>query len=278
MSDVQTERRGAVLVVSLNRPHKKNAIGGATLRLLLEAFQEAAADDAIRAVVTTGRGGTFSVGADAHALKSATGASGPGRPDRGGSDNGLPKLSPADAIVDRLGPGRWAMEMLKLDKPTIAAVDGAAAGGGLCLALLHDFRIASPTARFVAGFVAMGLAPELGATYFLPRLVGLPMARRMLVCNERVSAEEALASGLVDAVDETGDVVEAAVAFAEQLGQAPPLAVCMTSELLASGHSRSLLEQLEAEYAAQRQLFQSEDHREAVSAFTQRRPGVFTGR
>ncbi|WP_329410477.1 enoyl-CoA hydratase/isomerase family protein [Nocardia vinacea] len=278
MSDVETERRGSVLVVSLNRPEQKNAIGGATMRLLLEAFREAANDDSIRAVVTTGRGGAYSVGADVAALKSAVGSHGPGRPDRGGSDNGLPKLSPSSSIADRLGPGRWALAMLELNKPTIAAVNGAAAGGGLCLALLHDFRIAAPTAKFVAGFGAIGLTPELGSTFLLPRLVGLPMARRMLLRNERVSAADALASGLVDAVDETGDVVEAAIAFADQMVQAPPLAIRMTAELIANGLSRSLIEQLEAEYAAQRQLFESADHREAVSAFMERRPGVFIGR
>jgi 2-(1,2-epoxy-1,2-dihydrophenyl)acetyl-CoA isomerase len=277
VAEVEWERRGAVLVVSLNRPEKKNAIGGATFRLLLEAYREAAADDEIRAVVTTGRGGTFSVGADAATLKAVTGP--PGHVDRGGSDNGLPPLSYSGAEVDRLGPGRWALEVLTLAKPTVAAVEGAAAGGGFCLALLHDFRVASADARFVAGFVAMGLAPELGASYLLPRLVGMPAARRMLVCNERLSATDALACGLVDAVAPAGSsTLDAALELAGRLAQAPPLAVGMTLNLLAASGGRSLVDQMEAEYAAQRQLFGTEDHREAVAAFTERRPASFAGR
>jgi enoyl-CoA hydratase/carnithine racemase len=280
MAEVEWEKRDDVLVVTLNRPEKRNAVGGAMFRLLRDAFTAAAGDDNIRAVVTTGAGPSFCVGADVGTLTEVTengAATGKGgRPNRGGSDNGLRPLSLSEQAVDRIGPGRWMTEMLKFPKPSVAAVNGAAAGGGLCLAVMHDFRVAAADAKFVAGFAALGLAPEMGLSQLLPQLIGVQPTRRMLALNERVSAQRALELGLVDEVAE-GDVLEAGIAFARRLAALPPLGVRAALELLAAtrdGWERTL----ESEYSTQRILFDTADHREAIAAFRERRAGVFDGR
>jgi enoyl-CoA hydratase/carnithine racemase len=280
MADVEWCKRGDIMVVTLNRPELRNAVGGAMFRLLKEAFTAAALDDDVRAVVTTGAGPSFCVGADMGTLAEVTeaGAGGgtSGRPNRGGSDNGLRPLAISEQVVDRLGPGRWMTEMLKFPKPTVAAVNGAAAGGGLCLAVLHDFRVAAADAKFVAGFAALGLAPEMGLSRLLPRLVGAQQARRILALNERVPARRAQEIGLVDEIAE-GDVLEEAIAFAGRLTALPPLGVRAALELLAE--TRDGWEQvLESEYSLQRILFDTADHREAIAAFRDRRTGVFEGR
>lgn len=278
MADVEVDRDGQVLVVRLNRPEHKNAVGGSMLRLLLEAFRAASDDDDIRAVVTVGEGGTFCVGADVKALSEATTSTGEGRPNRGGDDNGLPPLSPQSAWVEPLGtPGRWVKEMLALDKPTIAAVNGAAAGGGLCIAALHDFRVADPSAKFVAGFTAIGLTTEMGLVHSLPRLVGIQAARRMLLRNETVRGDEGHRIGLVDQLAD-GDVLESALRFANDIAKLPPLGVRITKQLLRTAQTASFDDTLAAEFRAQQMLFASADHQEAIAAFRERRPGSFSGR
>lgn len=279
MADVEVEKMGNVLVLRLNRPERKNAIGGAMLRLLLDAFRAAHDDDGIRAVVTSAKGPTFCVGADVETLATAgTKASDGRRPNRGGHDNGLPPPSAQSERVDRIGiPGRWITEMMKLDKPTVAAVSGAAAGGGLCLATLHDFRVAAPSTRFVAGFVKMGLAPEMGLSHTLPRIVGTQMARRMLVANEMVSGQTAQSVGLVDRLADEGQVEKSAIEYAEALAALPPLSVRSMKQLVRRSATNSFEDSLVDEYSIQLQLFQTNDHQEAIRAFQTKRPGAFNG-
>jgi 2-(1,2-epoxy-1,2-dihydrophenyl)acetyl-CoA isomerase len=285
MAEVEWEKHDSVLVVTLNRPERRNAVGGAMFRLLREAFAYAAASDDIRAVVTTGAGSSFCVGADisrlAEVLSDDDGSDGSdgsdGKPNRGGGDNGLRPLSPAEQLLDLTGPGRWMAEMLAFPKPTIAAVNGAAAGGGLCLAVMHHFRVAAADAKFAAGFVALGLAPEMGLTRLLPRLAGDRVARRMLVLNELLSGPQAYEAGLVDEVTQ-GPVLDAALDLAHRIGVLPPLAVTATLRLLSASRDASWQQVLESEYATQRILFASRDHQAAVSAFTTRAAVTFEGR
>jgi 2-(1,2-epoxy-1,2-dihydrophenyl)acetyl-CoA isomerase len=282
MADVEVDRDGPVMVVRLNRPERRNAIGGAVLRLLLEAFREASADDAIRAVVTVGNGGMFCVGAEVSALGAATEqaettSTGANPPDRGDSDSGLAPLSPSSTVIDTFGtPGRWASEMLTLDKPTIAAIEGAAAGGGLCLACLHDFRVASPAAKFVAGFTALGLTTEMGLSYLLPKIVGLQAARRILLTNNAVRGEEAYRIGLADEIADAP--LDAALAMAHTIAKLPPLGLRVTKHLIRPTRHASYEDALTEEYRAQRTLFATGDHREAIAAFNERRVGEFVGR
>lgn len=274
---VQCEQAGATLVIRLNRPDQRNAIGDGMLGQLLEAFRAADNDDSIRAVVTTGSGTDFCVGADINALASAARAPGASRPDRGGSDNGLPPLHGLAARVDRLGPGRWSWEVEQCTTPRIAAIEGATAGGGMCLAVLHHFRIAGESAKFAAGFGAIGLVPEMGLTQLLPQLVGLQCARRILAFGDKLTASDAFQLGLVDKVVESGTALESALEWSERLAALPPLALQLTLQLVAEGASSTHGQQLRAEYAAQCKLFDTDDHREALSAFGDRRAPTFRG-
>lgn len=261
-------------MIRLNRPDRRNAIGDGMLRELLEAFRRADNEDSIRAVVTTGNGSDFCVGADVNALTSAARATGASRPDRGGSDNGLPPLQG----MDRLGPGRWSLAVEQCTTPRIAAIEGAAAGGGMCLAVLHHFRVAGESARFAAGFGAIGLVPEMGLTQLLPQLVGLQVARRILAFGDKLTASDAFVLGLVDKVVESGTALQSALEWSERLAALPPLALQLTLQLVAEAASSTRGQQLRAEYAAQCRLFETDDHREAVSAFSERRAPTFRGR
>lgn len=277
MHVVQAERFGALLVVRLNRPERRNAIGDGMLAVLLDAFRHAEDDESVRAIITTGNGLDFCVGADVGALDAAVSAEGQAA-DRGGKNNGLRPLRGIAERLDEWGPGRWAAAVKELTTPRIAAIEGAAAGGGLCLAALHHFRVAAETAKFAAGFVALGLAPELGLSQLLPQLVGPQAARRILVANDRLAAPEALALGLVDKVVPHGTALEKARELGERIAELPPLAVRSTLSLLEKSPHCSYDQQLRNEYGAQRRLFDTDDHREAVSAFSQRRAATFHGR
>jgi enoyl-CoA hydratase/carnithine racemase len=192
-ADVLAERHDGVLLLRLNRPHRHNAISGTMLRDL-------AADDTVRVVVTTGTDEAFSVGADAADL-----GPGPHPPARelltgeaAGGDKGLPPLSPHGRSLDDLGnAGRWALRMWQLEKPTIAAVNGPAVGGGFGIALLHDILLAGEPARLGAGYAPFGLTAELGISYLLPRMAGQVAAADLLFTGRLVGAAEAKGLGLV---------------------------------------------------------------------------------
>jgi enoyl-CoA hydratase/carnithine racemase len=278
LSEVQCERVGATLVVRLNRPNQRNAIGDGMLGQLLEAFRMADNEDSIRAVVTTGNGPDFCVGADVNTLKSVAHESGAERPDRGGTEDGLPPLQGVAERVDRLGPGRWSWTIEQFTTPRIAAIEGAAAGGGLCLAALHHFRVASESAKFAAGFGAIGLVPEMGLTQLLPQIVGLQAARRILVLGDKLTASDALRLGLVDKLVDNGAALESALEWSARIASLPPLAVQLTLQLLGEATLSTREQQLRAEYAIQCRLFGTADHREAVSAFVDHRAPTFHGR
>jgi 2-(1,2-epoxy-1,2-dihydrophenyl)acetyl-CoA isomerase len=268
--DVLIERRGAVLVVRLNRPESKNAIGGTMFRDLAAAFELAASDDAIRAVVTIGEGSTYCVGADLGHLAQAKGSE-PHQlltgdlvlPDGtiAGGETGQAPLSPDQRRTDWMGAGsRWAERMWSLEKPTIAAINGAAGGGGLAIALLHDFRLASAGVTLATSFLRLGVGPELGMTYLLPRVVGWRAANDLLLRSRRLSAEEAEQIGLVDRVVPAGSLLSEALALAEELADLPSIAMQLTKRELRLSMSGTFHEQLEVEYRTQLQLFSLAEH------------------
>lgn len=256
--DVIVSREGTTGVVRLNRPRKGNAIGGALFRLLLEAVEDLDADDGARAIVTTGAGHAYCVGADRDALlrlsaRCPLNLSAAG-PEALGGELGVAR-SPVQSRAEHLGLGRWAARFLDVGTPTIAAINGGAAGGGLALAVLHDWRVAARTARLAPGFAALGVAPELGASWLLPRLVGARTAFALLTRSESLAADEALEAGLVDAVVEDDELLDAALAKAQELGSLPAVAYRATKRLLREAGGASLGDQLEREWAAQLQLF-----------------------
>jgi enoyl-CoA hydratase/carnithine racemase len=265
--DVETEVRDGVMLVTLNRPERHNAIGGAMLRLLAEAFEEAARDDAVRAVVTTGAGGTFCPGADVEDFAAA--ADLPAREllcgDGIGGDKGLAALSPDQLRLEELGnPGRWTRRIWALDKPTVAAVGGLAVGGGMAIAMLHDLRVAAEDAKLGPGFAPLGLAPELGLSHLLPRVVGYAVAADLLFTGRLVSGAEASGLGLVTEAVPAPRVLERAMEIATRIAAAPPLGVRLTKRVLRRAVAEGLDDQLRAEFAAQLTLFDDPATRRAM--------------
>jgi enoyl-CoA hydratase/carnithine racemase len=271
--DVLAERHGGVLLLRLNRPQRHNAIGGTMLRDLAEAFDHAAADDSVHVVVTTGNGDAFCVGADGADLDGST------RPrarelltgEAVGGDKGLPPLSPHGRSLDDLGnSGRWTLRMWQLEKPAIAAVNGAAVGGGFGIALLHDILIAGESARFGAGFAPIGLTAELGISYLLPRMVGTVAASDLLFTGRLVGAAEAQRLGLVSETTADDGLLDRAMEVAQRIASMPPLGVQSSKRLLRRSMHTDLTNQLRAEHAAQLMLFDHPDTHAALDRLAAR--------
>ncbi|MDT5303984.1 MAG: 2-(1,2-epoxy,2-dihydrophenyl)acetyl-CoA isomerase [Mycobacterium sp.] len=276
MSDVVAERHGAVLVCRLNRPTALNGLTGALLGEYLGLLADARTDDAVRVVVTTGEGDAFSAGADVSDLSGETANKGLNAllQERLGLTG---TLSAADRAFDRLGIGRETLAIMNYDKPLIAAVNGAAAGGGFALAMLHDIRLASERATFTSAFVRIGLVAEMGLSYTLPRAVGLEAAMDVMYTGRSVNADEARELGLVRKVVAHEHLISEAIAYAEQIAAQPPIAVQFAKRALVRSLDSALLAQLELEWSYQVAAFDTDDAREGIAAFRERRPPRFGG-
>ncbi len=274
MSDVFAERHGAVLVCRLNRPTAMNGLTGALLGEYLSVLEDARVDDAVRVVVTTGEGDAFSAGADVGDLSGGTAQQGLNAllHERLGLTT---TLSAADRAFDRLGIGRETLALKNYDKPLIAAVNGAAAGGGFALAMLHDIRLASERATFTSAFVRIGLVAEMGLSYTLPRAIGFEAAMDVMLTGRSVSAGEARDLGLVRKVVAHERLISDAVAYAEQIAAQPPVAVQFAKRALVRSLDSALLAQLELEWSYQVAAFDTDDAREGITAFRERRPPRF---
>jgi enoyl-CoA hydratase/carnithine racemase len=276
MSDVVAERHGAVLVCRLNRPTARNGLTGALLGEYLSVLEDARVDDAVRVVVTTGEGDAFSAGADVSDLSGETAQQGLNAllHERLGVTS---TLSAADRAFDRLGIGRETLALKNYDKPLIAAVNGAAAGGGFALAMLHDIRLASERATFTSAFVRIGLVAEMGLSYTLPRAIGLEAAMDVMLTGRSVNAGEARELGLVRKVVAYERLISDAIAYAEQIAAQPPVAVQFAKRALVRSLDSALLAQLELEWSYQVAAFDTDDARESITAFRERRPPRFGG-
>lgn len=229
MNTVLRERQGAVLLVTLNRPESLNAFNAELHRELSDAWHEAS-DPQVRAVVLTGAGRGFCAGADL---------------------NSPPAPEVLGHSTLRHTFNAHTLAMAGLDKPVIAAVNGAAAGAGLSLACAADIRLAASSAKFVPAFVDIGLVPDAGGSWFINRLLGYSRAFSWLVSNRRLGAEEAREWGLVSEVLSPELLLGHALDMAEQLANKPGLAVGLTKRLLAQAARNSLAEQLELEVTLQ---------------------------
>jgi len=255
MAEVETSRDGGVLTISLNRADVLNAFNRALHAGFRDALKEARGQE-VRAVVVTGAGRGFCVGQDLTEFRESAGD-----------------------IGDRLRSGyhRTILGVRALEKPVVAAVNGPAAGAGLSLACACDLRIAADSASFVPAFIGIGLVPDSGATWLVPRLIGPARAFEWLTQNRKLSAAEAQAWGLVDEVVEADQLAARAAEVAFRYAEAPTPAIGMTKRLLDGSATATLEEQLEREAQLQSAATQTDDFREGVTAFLEKRPPRFTG-
>jgi 2-(1,2-epoxy-1,2-dihydrophenyl)acetyl-CoA isomerase len=266
-SPLLVEQRGAVRLITLNRPERMNALGGGMVEALLATFADAARDDGTGSLVMTGAGRGFCAGAD-------LGNGGPaGRIAR--ADGGRSRRE----RIDPLGAaGRTILALRGMEKPVIAAVNGVAAGAGFGLATACDLRLASTEARFSTIFIKRGLAPDFGSSYFLPRIVGISVATEIFLTGRMLGADEAAKIGLVSRVLPPERLLKEAMRLAEEVAAGPPLALQYTQRALSRSLDNSLEEQLALEWAGQTVCLASEDAREGIAAWTEKRAPVWKGR
>jgi len=257
MPTLLTSRDGAVLTLTLNRPEAYNAFTRELHAELHAGLTGEAADPAVRAVVITGAGKAFCSGQDIREFRELPGSIG-------------------DALDQTYHPNVRAIRALQ--KPVLAAINGVAAGAGLSLACACDVRVASDAATFVPGFVGIGLVPDAGGTWFLHRLLGFARAFEWMSSNRKLTAKEALQWGLVSEVVPAavfeGRVPELAATWAAL----PTRAVAGTKRLFDAAYGSSLEEQLSREAEMQEAATQTDDFREGVAAFLEKRPPSFSGR
>jgi enoyl-CoA hydratase/carnithine racemase len=259
---LRLERTGDVVVLTMDRPERLNALSEDMFRELPEALAEVGRDDTVRAVVLTGAGRGFCAGMDL-------------------ADAAVLPTRPAAELVDaQEGWGRATLALRELPVPVIAAVNGPAAGAGFSLALAADIRLASPAARFNAAFIRIGLTGgDVGSSWLLPRIVGLGHAYEILLTGRMIDSSEAERMGLVNRVVAPDELVPAAVELAQAIAANSPLGVRLTKHVVqVNVDAPSLRVAMELENRNQVLMMQTADMAEAVSAFLEKRPPRFTGR
>ena len=261
---LREERRGHVLVVTLDRPERLNALDASLRSGIPAVLADAQADRDVRAIVLTGEGRGFSSGVDLSGPRPAT-----ARPD----------VTVGDPL-DELGwVGRQALAVHGCDKPTIAAVNGVAAGAGMSLALACDLRVGSPATRFRTVFLERNLSPDSGMSWFLPRIVGYSRAADLLFTSRDVDGEEAYRLGLLDRlVADPSTLVDAAVDLAAQIAALPPIAMRSAKRVLQHNLGVGLEDALRYEMAGLSYARKARnDAAEAMASFREKRPPNFTG-
>ncbi len=259
MDTLLVERSGGVVQVTMNRPHRKNAMDTTMIAELTETFVAVECNPSDRALVLTGAGGDFCSGADL-----------------GGSSPAVDTSQPALSRMRRLG--EVATSLHAITKPTIAKVDGVAVGAGLGLAIGCDLVVASERARLSFIFPRRGLSLDNGSSWLLPRLVGLARAKELAFFGDMVGAEEAARLGLVNRVVSLEDLDRTVEEWARRLAEGPTQALSLTKRLLDHASGASFEQAVEDEARAQCVNFASQDTAEALAAFTEKRPPHFVGR
>lgn len=258
MDGIKVETRGQVRVVSIDRPDARNAVTWDLLIALGDVFREAGTDDDVRCLILTGEGGHFSAGGDV-------------------KDQGKRRDW---AIGDFVSPGHKlgaAVEAIyDCPKPVIAALSGSVAGAGVSLALVCDIRIADPTAKFGFAYGAVGLSPDFGLTWTLPRAIGRGLAAKLLYTSARIDGEEALRIGLVDELAD--EALPAANELADRIAAAAPLGVGFVKAGLRRADGLSFKQAVEAEALSMHIARRTEDHAEGLAAFREKRAPAFEGR
>jgi 2-(1,2-epoxy-1,2-dihydrophenyl)acetyl-CoA isomerase len=252
------EVKDHVAILTLNRPDKLNSFTPKMNAEVVKACKEVARNDEIRALLITGAGRAFCAGEDLDSV------------------NGEQEINHGDFLRQRYNP--MIMQIHQLEKPVIAAVNGAAAGAGCSLALACDFRIASTKSSFIEAFIHIGLVPDSGSCYFLPRLVGLGKALELAILGEKISADKAQDLGIVNQLSEPEKVMEDALNFANRLAAMPTKAIGLIKRTMFKGLNSSLEETLEYEAFAQEIAGKTNDHKEGVASFIEKRKPSFEGK
>lgn len=260
LTDILYEVSEGVAVITLNRPETLNSFNEAMHQSLHTALDSAASDPQVRAVLLTGAGRGFCAGQDL-------------------SD---PMVKPADPMPN-LGHviesyyNKTVKRIYNMEKPTVCAVNGIAAGAGANIPLACDFVIAAKSAKFVQAFCKIGLIPDSAGTWLLPRLIGLARAKQLAMLGNPLSADQAVDWGLIFKTVEYEVLKEESFAFAMQLATQPTLALTKTKQALDMSFENSIEEQLEVEREMQTHLGQSEDYKEGVNAFIEKRQPNYKG-
>lgn len=247
-----------VATITLNRPRALNALNALMIEEILDALQKTAADEEVKVLILTGAGRAFCFGADISSFQQKE------------------ESAPVPAAANLLPKAQQIIRSLvKMAKPTIAALNGFATGIGLDLALACDLRIAAERAKLGEAFVSMGLVPDGGGTFFLPRIVGLAKAAEMIYTGEAITASEAERIGLVNRVVPIQELEKSVYELAGKLAKGPSPALSLAKQLLWKNLQTSFEEALAAEAESQRLCLKSKDHQEAVQAYLEKREPVF---
>jgi enoyl-CoA hydratase/carnithine racemase len=239
-----------------------NALGDTLREDLLDAFTRTAADPGVRVMIVTGAGRAFCAGGDVKAMNEA-------------KETGRER-----SLLDKIAPSRdrTLLAMRDAPQPIIAAINGAAAGAGMNLALGCDLRLASSAAKFSQAFVKRGLHPDWGGTYFLPRVVGMAKAAELIFTGELIDAQEALRLGIVSKVVAPEELMSTVYQLARRIAAGPPVAIRLAKRSLYDNAERDLKSSLERETFSQNIASETEDAREGIRAFVEKRDPKFQGR
>lgn len=261
--DLLAGRDDGILVLTMNRPARRNALSGEMLAAMAAQLAAAEADAEVRCVVLTGAGGAFCAGGDVKGM-----AEGAGR------DRPLAERVQNQRLSQRATAGR----LHETPKPTIAAIPGAAAGAGLGLALACDLRLMADGAIMTTAFAKVGFPGDYGGIWFMSRLVGTARARELFFLSERVDAAEAERLGLVNRVVDGEALMGETMALARRIADGPPIAYQYMKENLNRALREELMAYMDVEVTHQVHVGQTEDHKEAARAFVEKRTPVFRGR
>lgn len=258
MSDrIEIEQREGVAIIALNRPEVHNAMDDELREELVKVIDWAGLDDKVEAIVLTGRGRSFCAGGDIGAMKERLEA-----PTGQVAINGWQRQRRTHGTITQIH---------SLTKPTVAAVNGAAAGLGCDMALCCDFIVASENAKFAMSYILRGLIPDGGGLYFLPRRVGLARAKELIFSGRRIEAQEALEIGLADMVINPGDLIDEAVALAQSMTIGSNVAMALSKSILDQSFELPMEQLFALGRQAQAICYTSDEHHDAVTAFLDKR-------